>query len=279
MAKSIIIAVDAKQRTLDALALGHLLSDATGAPAVLISVFAYHPLGDPGSPELEDVRDEARQTLLELAQAEGIAPAEARVVAGNFAARELQHATEQPDAGIIVVGSTTRGAVGRLLPGGVGERLLAGAACPVAIAPRDYADRRPERLSRIGVGIDDDDEAREALDAAITLAAGAGARLQVITAVARRPLGAAGAAALRAAHGDAVGEARARVEVEDRLVDGPADDVLAAHSADLDLLVVGSRGYGPVGAVLLGGTSGQLAHTARCPLLVMPRGTRLHLGT
>ncbi|HEV2785540.1 MAG TPA: universal stress protein, partial [Solirubrobacteraceae bacterium] len=166
MAKSIIIAVDAKERTLDALALGHLLADATGAPAVIVSVFPYHPLGDPDSPELEEVRAQARGTMLELAQAEGIAAAEARVVPGNFAARELQHTTEQPDAGVIVVGSTTRGAVGRLLPGGVGERLLTGAACPVAIAPRDYAARRPERLARIGAGVEDTDEAREALAAA-----------------------------------------------------------------------------------------------------------------
>ncbi|HEV2785206.1 MAG TPA: universal stress protein, partial [Solirubrobacteraceae bacterium] len=82
---------------------------------------------------------------------------------------------------------------------------------------------------------------------------------------------------LRAAHEAAVAEARARVEVEDRFVDGPADDVLATQSEELDLLVVGSRGYGPLGAVLLGGTSSHLAHTARCPLLVTPRGTHFDL--
>lgn len=118
------------------------MTSATGAPPVLISVFPYHPLADPGTRELEDVREEARAPTLELAQAEGLEAAEARVVAGNFAARELQHATEQPDAGLIAVGSTTRGPVGRLLPGGIAERLLTGAACPVAIAPRDYAGRR-----------------------------------------------------------------------------------------------------------------------------------------
>ena len=290
MARSIIIAVDAKERTLDALALGRLLTSATGAPPVLISVFPYHPLGDPDSPDLEDVREEARATMLELAQAEGYEAAEARVVAGNFAARELQHATEQPDAGLIVVGSTTRGPVGRLLPGGIAERLLTGAACPVAIAPRDYAGRRPERLARIGVGVDDSGEAREALDAAVALAAVAGARLRVITAFAQDAFGAVAAAALpgdagraamrdalQAAHQEAVAEARARVEVEDRFVDGPADDVLEAQSDDLDLLVIGSRGYGPVGAVLVGATSSHLAHTARCPVLVTPRGTHFDL--
>jgi hypothetical protein len=32
-----------------------------------------------------------------------------------------------------------------------------------------------------------------------------------------------------------------------------------------------TRGYGPLRTVLLGGVSGRLAHTAACPLLVIPR--------
>lgn len=290
MAKNIIIAVDAKERTLDALALGRLLAEATTSSAVLVTVFAHHPLGDPDSPELAELRDEARATLQELADAEGLQLAEARVIAGNFAARELQHVTERPDAGVIVVGSTTRGAVGRLLVGGVGERLLTGAACPVAIAPHDYAERAPPRLLRVGVGLDGSDEARHALDAAVALARAAGARLRVVTAFASLAFGGVETTTLpgetanealrgrlRAFHDEATAEAAAHVEVEERFVDGSADDVLEAQSAELDLLVVGSRGYGPRGAVLLGSTSSHLARTARCPLLVTPRGTRLEL--
>jgi cytidylate kinase-like protein len=41
--------------------------------------------------------------------------------------------------------------------GGVGERLLAGAACPVAVAPCGYADDRLSRLECIGVGVDASD--------------------------------------------------------------------------------------------------------------------------
>ena len=46
---------------------------------------------------------------------------------------------------------------------------------------------------------------------------------------------------------------------------------LASRSADLDLLVVGARGYGPVRRLLLGSTSAKLARHAACPLLVAPR--------
>lgn len=48
---------------------------------------------------------------------------------------------------------------------------------------------------------------------------------------------------------------------------------LALYSASLDLSVVGSRGYGPIGRLVHGSTSQKLARTARCPLLVLPRWT------
>lgn len=290
MAKNIVVAVDAKERTLDALALGRLFTEATSAPAVLLTIFPYFPLEDPEGPEMERLRHEARETLLELGREVGPEAAEARVTAGNFAARELQRVTEEQDTGLIVVGSTTRGPVGRLLVGGVGERLLGGAACPVAVAPRGYSERRPSRLGCIGVGLDDSDEARQALGAAVALARVSGARVRVITAFQRLTFGSVPVSALpstaaddeikaglRATHDTALAEVRESVEVESRFLDGTAADVLVAESSDVDLLVVGSRGYGPLGAVLLGSASAALARAGACPLLVTPRGTRFDL--
>jgi nucleotide-binding universal stress UspA family protein len=40
---------------------------------------------------------------------------------------------------------------------------------------------------------------------------------------------------------------------------------------------VGSRGYGPRGAVLIGSATSALAYGAACPILVTPRGTRFDL--
>ena len=48
---------------------------------------------------------------------------------------------------------------------------------------------------------------------------------------------------------------------------------LASVSPNVDLLVMGSRGYGPGLAVLLGGVSRRVTMTARCPVLVVPRGS------
>ena len=47
---------------------------------------------------------------------------------------------------------------------------------------------------------------------------------------------------------------------------GSVARIMATH-----LLVVGSRSYGPLGRLMHGSTSQQLARTCRCALLVLPR--------
>lgn len=57
------------------------------------------------------------------------------------------------------------------------------------------------------------------------------------------------------------------------LLEGDVVDALATvDRRDADLLVCGSRGYGPVRRVLLGGVSARLLRRAAIPLLVVPRG-------
>ena len=70
-------------------------------------------------------------------------------------------------------------------------------------------------------------------------------------------------------------EARAEIaafgDVRPRVAYGRPADELALYSDSLDLLVVGSRSYGPLGRLMHGATSQQLARNCRCPLLVLPR--------
>ena len=61
--------------------------------------------------------------------------------------------------------------------------------------------------------------------------------------------------------------------VDGRVAVGVPGEELAAFGEELDLLVVGSRGYGPLRRLILGSTSQHLAHSGRCPLLVLPRPT------
>jgi nucleotide-binding universal stress UspA family protein len=44
------------------------------------------------------------------------------------------------------------------------------------------------------------------------------------------------------------------------------------------VLVSGSRGYGPVRAVLTGGVTGRVLRDAACPVIVLPRGVESPLG-
>ena len=55
------------------------------------------------------------------------------------------------------------------------------------------------------------------------------------------------------------------------LFNDPAEGLLAA-SRRVGLMVVGSRGYGPARAVMLGGVSRRVMMGSDCPTLVLPRG-------
>jgi nucleotide-binding universal stress UspA family protein len=71
-----------------------------------------------------------------------------------------------------------------------------------------------------------------------------------------------------------VSRARDRIAalgVEPHAAYGETADELAVYSASLDLLIVGSRGYGPAGRLIHGSTSQRLARLAPCPLLVLSR--------
>ena len=61
-----------------------------------------------------------------------------------------------------------------------------------------------------------------------------------------------------------------RPTVTVRAINGvPAEELIKA-GADADLLVVGSRGSGGFGRLLLGSVSSQVTHHAPCPVVVVP---------
>jgi hypothetical protein len=51
----------------------------------------------------------------------------------------------------------------------------------------------------------------------------------------------------------------------------PADE-LVDLSGRVDLIVLGSRAWGPVRRLMLGSVSARLTRAAHCPVLVLPRG-------
>jgi nucleotide-binding universal stress UspA family protein len=293
MARPILAGYDPRMRDAAPAAFAVAAARFTGAPLVIASICAQTAVPE-DSPYavFEELPSEAQGTLEQL-RAEldaGDVELELRELRGASAARGLHEAAERESAGLLVVGSTDRGAIGRVLPGSTAERLMHGAPCPVAVVPHGW--RAGGGVHTIGVAYTDTEEGRAALEAAHALAVRAEGMLRVLTAV-KVHAGAYGEtearrAGMRGKDFDEVeGEHRVRAEAAIReRVSGLADDVevevdaflgdpadaLIDVSRRLDLLVCGSRGYGPLRAVLLGGVSRRVAAEAHCPVIVLPRG-------
>jgi nucleotide-binding universal stress UspA family protein len=206
-------------------------------------------------------------------------------VKSGSAAQGLREMADADSDDLIVVGSSHRGRAGTAIAGTVGVRLLDGAPCPVAVAPPGLAEVGHWRPATIGVAFDGSAEAYNALEEARRLAIAAAASLEVI-AVAEilEP-------ANQAVDPDAyrresekqaqewLGDARAALPTDftvvTRMLAGNPGHELLEFGHRLDLLVVGSRGHGPVRRVLQGSVSTRLIGRCPCPLIVTPRGSRL----
>ncbi len=131
---------------------------------------------------------------------------------------------------------------------------------------------------RLLVGHDGTPEADAALRAAEALALRSKALIDVLTVLAPPAVtpGPVGYAPSEPPQPDkilnqAIHSVDERLGATGRRVDGPPARMLAGACEDANLLVVGSRGYGPVLRVLLGSVSTRLIHIAPCPVLVIPR--------
>jgi len=81
-------------------------------------------------------------------------------------------------------------------------------------------------------------------------------------------------AAYQAAIDQAVSSVSERVPTTGELLSGnPVDALGSLDDRDIDLLICGSRGYGPLRRVLLGGISAKLVRRAASPVMVVPRAS------
>lgn len=282
-ADSVIVGFDEREQGRDAVALGLRLARATHRRAEVVAVMPYvrRMMGEQAySAALEEDAARIRRSVGEQA-----GEVEIRVAGGVSAARRLHEIAAEEKAAMIVIGSAHRGAVGRAVLGSVGARLLNGASCPIAVAPGGFARGEHFGLGIVGVGFDGSAESRLALETATDLARRLGAKLRLIS-VAATIVDAGGIAPaadpmsffkiLRGDQEKLLEEAKASLpsdlELETVLEDGNPAAILAAQGVDLDLLVLGSRGYGPVRRTLLGSVAAEVMKSAPCPVLVVPRG-------
>ena len=280
--KSLVVGIDDSPEALDALKLGRLLAAETGAALDIVAVL---PGGAPGG-AFESV-DEQREAADYFERVHELAAGQLEVgftphrLIGLSPPAGLTRSARETDASAIVIGSSCRGAIGRVLMGDVGARLASGSECPVIAAPRGYSTVPAEGLQRIGVGYNGSPEAGVALGFGEKLAIELDGSIRLIGAV---PLSRSGgrvdhggrgyeqliAEQIEASLSDVVEASELEIEVEVRA--GDAAECLTEASQELDLLVLGSRGYGPLLRVMLGGVSLKVMRASACPLAVVPRG-------
>ncbi|WP_433353376.1 universal stress protein [Micromonospora saelicesensis] len=180
------------------------------------------------------------------------------------------------DVDLVVVGHRGLGGFTGLLLGSVGVQTAAHAACPVIVLRDSDAGHSPgtsdPARGQVVVGVDDSDLSSLAVDFAFAHAALHGTGVVAVhahrTAVAA-PDGPEGRARMLT---DALAGYRDKypnVPVLERLVHGRPGAVLIAESAGATLTVVGSRGRGGFGGLLLGSTSQDVLHHASSPVAIV----------
>ncbi len=276
MFENALVGVDGSSSGQDAVMLAaSLLADGGRLTLVHVHHGGLRPLQVIASGGEEDERA-ASEKLLRAAREQAGVEAGLLSAAGGSPAGTLHELAEERGADLLVVGSSRRSALGRVMLGDDTRRALNGAPCAVAVAAAAYA-AAPKPLARIGVGFNAGPESRAALQAARSIAAHAGTEPRALEVISIPTYGMGGTMV------PSVGEEidtilqqaeermRALEGAEGRAVYGLTGEELAAFSDELDLLVVGSRGYGPLKRLVLGSTSDYLERHARCSLLVLPR--------
>jgi nucleotide-binding universal stress UspA family protein len=276
MSTTYIAGYDGSDASRAALRFVTQLGSAAGDEVIAAMVYQQSVRGfgktAPGGPVValdEQSRADAEQVLV----AGGVPDVMRCVVGAGSPAEGLHRLAGAQRAALLAVGVTHHGSLGRLMPGSVGEHLLHGAPCPVAVVPADFKEGP---LRTVAVAYDEREESKVALRVGEDLARRLGARLLVI-AVCDASM----------THAELLGQLEERmrqdiqqdvdalasdVDTDVRVLTGPAARTLVgACQNEVDLLVTGSRGYGPARGVLLGSVSRYLIDHAPCPVIVVPR--------
>ena len=290
MASRVVVGYDGSEASEDAVAFGLTWCRSTGDVPIVATVYPdEHPLGlgrvdaewaSYVREQAEIIQDNARATVGDAALY--------RNVASTSAAHGLADLAEDVDAVMVIVGTAQRTGLTQALLGSSTERLLHGAPAPVTVVPPGWRQSAPDRISSIGVAYVDTRDGREALRMAVWVALQIPSRLTLYTVLGQSSerysylIGRTEEQAFwdtardsfRTALEFAAAGVPPKLEPRAVLLEGAVVESLAALGPDdVDVLVCGSRGYGPVRRVLLGGVSSRLIRRARLPLTVVPRAT------
>lgn len=282
----IAAAVNGRPEGDDAAVLAAAISGAVGGDLMLISIEPELPLVIPGA-NWRRMRQETKTMLANTRDA--FAPgARSGIDSDLFDARGIRRLVAQEHRQLVVCGSSHRGQVGQVLMGRTTRQLVEHEQCALAIAPHGLSTEGELAIKRIAGGYDGTPEARAALALAAAIATGCGARL-IVRGVVDDRIPALGWPSLwiepfrmcwDEVMDDEVVSLRTRLEAATAKLSVPVSvevdrdvpsESLLDLSATADLLVIGSRRWGPLARLVLGGTGEALTRGARCSLLIVPR--------
>lgn len=272
---NLIVGIDGRPGGADAVALASQLCAAEGKLTLVnvrggntrsaLTSTPHRP--DPEAQSLSLLREAREQTEVD---------AELVSVASGSPGRALHVLAEERAADLIVVGSCGRGTLGRAMLGDDTKAALNGAPCAVAIAAKGYANA-PRPLASIGVGYDASPESEQALKVAREISRERRSLMKAMEVVSIPTYAFTGGTAPAIGQSieemltDAEAELASLTDVEGKAVFGLPGEELARFGEEVDLLIVGSRGYGPMKRLMLGSTANYLQRHAHCSLLVLPR--------
>lgn len=278
MPRTYLVGYDGGEAAADAVRFTTRLAESAVAQVIAVNAYpvAQHVVGKGAADEPErELTEESRAEAVQTLEALERHPLVQILALPGSPAAALVGRAEEDGAELLAVGATHRRAIGRLLVGSVADQLLHGAPCPVLVVPEGSGDRP---IESVAVAYDGGPESTAALTEARALAGRHHAQL-IVLAVAEQPfpLGRLGAAAAgeraRARMHDAFADVAAAAGADLRIVSHSRAGTALVHACEegVDVIVAGSRGYGPRKAVLLGSVSRHLVDHAPCPVLIVPR--------
>ncbi len=275
MFDNVVVGVDGRPGGHDAVALARQLASAD-ARVALANI--YGPVdGPPGGTAAQLPEELAAATeLLEHERERSWPTADTVHVCSESVGKALHQVAERREADLLVVGSSRHGFAGKVFLGDDTRAAFNGSPCAIAIAPHGYAlgDRR---LDVIGVGYDAEPESELALAAARELAQRTGATIDATWVITHEDVGLAAnlPADWPSATTELVKRAQAQLDamegIDGHAVYGGPREELTRLAGRADLLIVGSRGYGPLARVFHGSVSSYLQRHAGSALLVLAR--------
>lgn len=214
-----------------------------------------------------------------------------RAVHGRSVTSALLEAAEDCSASLLVLGSSTDGAVGRIVVGSTTDKLLHVSPVPLALTPRGFRSTAAAGFSRITCAFSDAEDSGKVVADAVHFAR----RLGISTRVAS--FGVRGATMYPPEVGlsaedsvldswlEQASAAQAQLRASG-VIGGDTETVIATGvgwsesmfsiewNAD-ELLVIGSSTIGPIARVFLGSRATKLIRHSPVPVIVVPRGHEL----